>query len=223
VWQAPLGSGTLKVSVRDAAGAAVAGAGVSIDAFEVLTNASGDVSLSPNAGRLNVVAQKKIGGISYGGQASVVLSAGQSATVTIVLKPPAASMRSVRITGTLKVVDDEVIGSHSASLSIREDVLLNPSSKAKTISLERCAGGETRAEVRIALVLSADNSVKATTTLQLFEGASCNTDDREDTKSAVAELAAGESASQILNAKNSGFGGGDSARLQLAITNSQAP
>jgi hypothetical protein len=223
VWQAPSGSGTLKVSVRDGAGAAVTGAGVRIDAFEILTGATGDVTVTPNAGRLNVVAQKRIGGLFYTGQASVVLSAGQSAAVTIVLKPPAATMRSVRITGTLKVVDDEVIGQHTASLTIREDVLLNPASKAKTVSLERCAGGETRAELRISLVLSADNSVKATTTLQLFEGTSCSSDDREDTKSSAVDLAAGEGNTQSLTAKSTGFGGGDSAHVELAITNAQAP
>jgi hypothetical protein len=222
-WQAPEGAGTLKVSVRDVNGAPVPYATVRIDAFAINTPLSGDVTVSPNAGRMNVMVEKRNAGIYYTGQASVVVSAGASTAVTITVKPPAATMRSVRVTGTLKVVDDEVIGKHTATLDVREDVLLNPSTRTKNISFERCAGGEARAEVKIALTLNADNSVKAVTTLKLYEGTSCNTNDLEDTKSGTLALGVGAKTSQVLAAKNSGLGGGDTARLDIVISNAQAP
>jgi hypothetical protein len=121
-------------------------------------------------------------------------------------------------------VDDELFGSsQKASLSIMEDVLMNPSKRTKKISFERCAGGEARAEVSLTLTLLGDNKLSVAGTLNLFEGASCTTGDREDTSSSTLEVIPGGQRSYALSAKSTGVGGGDSASLELTIRNASAP
>jgi hypothetical protein len=222
-WQPPHGAGTLRVLVRDAQGAAVSGATVTVGGLMRSTGASGEVTFQPDASTVDVLAVKRIGGVLFAGQGSVAVLANTTTAITVTLGPPPASLRSVRIEGTLKVVDDELFGRDpSRTLSVGEDVLVNPSAREKRVRLSVCAGNEARADVSLTLTLEDNWSVDVAGTMKLYEGASCNTTDQEDASSTTVNVLAGGQRTFHIDTRSSGAGGGDRAGLDVVIRNDPA-
>lgn len=223
VWQAPNGAGKLEITVRDLKGNPVSGATVTIGDLTRSTNSVGVVTTSPDAGSLHVAAKKRIGSLMYTGQATVKVVKGETTKLTLTLKPPPSTMRAVRISGSLRVKDDELWGGDKvATLDIEREISLNPAQKHRAVTFKKCAGGEARGEVELKFTLNADSSVSMTGKLLLYEGIRCNNNDREDTKSGSVQIPVGRKVTFSLKAKNSGIGGGDTATLSLTIANNQA-
>jgi hypothetical protein len=221
-WQAPNGAGTLSVHVRDAQGAAVTGAAVSIGASVHLTNSAGSTVFFPDAGPLDVVATKRINGVLYAGQAVASVVPRGATSITLTLGPPPESLRAVRISGTLRVVDDELIGSETRTSELGQELVLSPATRSKTARFSVCAGGEARGDVELSVSLQNDWSVQVTGSLRLYEGSTCDTDDREDSRSTVVQIPRDLSRTLSLSARSTGVGGGDRAALEVLVRNLRA-
>jgi hypothetical protein len=221
-WQASEGSGTLTVTVQDTDNKPVAGALVSIGEFDVSTDASGKVTVEPAAGIVTVIASKKIDGRYFSGTGSTTVVADKDAALTVIISPPPESMRSVRVVGSVQITDDEAFDDEHGSVIINQDFLMNPTAKSHEIKFSKCVGGEVRAEGSLTFSLYDDNTVGVSGALRLYEGTNCKTDDLDDFSAGAMTVAVNKTSEFILSTKNDETFGGDTARLDVTITNAQA-
>ncbi|NHC13098.1 hypothetical protein [Motilibacter deserti] len=96
------------------------------------------------------------------------------------------------------------------------DLHLAQGGPAATLVDHRCVGGEVRSE----LTMSASRptslpsgTIRATVTLKLYEGTSCSTQDLEDQRTVVVDVAPGQSRNVSISLENDEWGGGDWAYL----------
>lgn len=102
---------------------------------------------------------------------------------------PAAVSHLVTVSGSMELNDDETWpedderGRYEISGSRR----LTHSSPEGAIVIIRCVGGEVRGELHVTLRLKTNNQVTVTPTLDLYEGTSCSTRNRENSRAGSPE------------------------------------
>jgi len=130
--------------------------------------------------------------------------------------------RRVTVTGNMFLRDHETFGSdETGNFAIDRTVDLSPDSRTGTFTIENCVGDEVRSTVQFSLSLRDDNTtVDVQTASRLYEGASCSTDDLEDSDSESYTVVRDNALNRVINMDNDGD---DEAIITYAITNAQVP
>jgi len=118
-----------------------------------------------------------------------------------------------------RVHDDEWGSDENRTDDSTQTAILLPSDPVKVIDLSTCAGDEAILRVTLTLELSDGGQVTAFVNSSFSEGVSCGTHDEEDRWTDYEPIDEGDEVFLSHDLHNSGFGGGDYARLQLTIKN----
>jgi len=86
-----------------------------------------------------------------------------------------------------------------------------------------CVGDEVVMKVDFVFDLLTDNQVETIARVKLYEGTSCDTNDLEDHEEQEQTLGLDESGHLVFDLENSGFGGGDTAHVDIALLNQLTP
>jgi len=86
-----------------------------------------------------------------------------------------------------------------------------------------CVGDEVVVKVDFVFDLLTDNQVETIARVKLYEGTSCDTNDLEDHEEQEQTLGLDESGHLVFDLENSGFGGGDTAHVDIALLNQLTP
>jgi len=131
----------------------------------------------------------------------------------------------------VKITDTEDFGSDEVNVwNLDEAVIIEPNTTTspnlaeQTFEWTRCTGGEVRARVKVTVRLNEhDRSAEVTLTSRMFEGTSCSDNDLDSTTTKL--LVVPEDGSKSVNylMENEEFGGEDTIRVILTITNTIAP
>jgi hypothetical protein len=134
------------------------------------------------------------------------------------------SLRQVTVSGTIDIKDDETWPAsderETVPVSATGVIGVEPSS---FVEMEGCAGDEVRVTLELNAQGAARNAVLITGTARLYEGTNCTTTDLEQEKSIRLTVPADSYAPFTINLANSGFGGGDTAKITLNFGNFSAP
>ena len=144
--------------------------------------------------------------------------------VATVSPPPTATpsptplpSRAVRITGTMRLKDDEVGDDERETYTITLVATLKPG-ESRQFEFERCLGGEVRGEIAVTVTLLENQSARAQGTAKLFEGSSCSTNDLEKSSSFTLQAAPGRTSSDWRQRlENDEFASNDYADVTLRL------
>jgi hypothetical protein len=192
-WAAAVGSGSIAGQVQRREGTPVAGARVYLrgSGMEHTTDSDGRFffAVAPG-GSQEIVAEATIDGQFLQRPERIIVHAGETSNVTLVLPDPREDLRAVRVTITGRLMDDNrddniepVSGNFVIHLlrprwdSFHEEWVLQ---WQRTTWVSRCVGGEVRAELRLDFAQRNDDSVDVSGIAELFEGTWCGTDDKDD-------------------------------------------
>lgn len=222
-WAAAPDVGTVTGRVRFQ-GQPVGGATVRFAGLELVTNAGGTFSdnLVP-AGAYAIVVSAGSGNLVLEGHANVTVTPGGASDVEVTMTPLPVYNRRVFVRGSMYIVDHETFGDNEVgTFTIDEFRDLDPFNRRADLRISHCVGAEVRVELDVQLRLEDDNvTVAASGEARLYEGASCGTDDREDSATFLTPTPPDESKSVGLRLRNSGFGGGDTADLDFVVLNAR--
>jgi hypothetical protein len=144
-------------------------------------------------------------------------------SVTISQPPPPAPVprRKITVKGKIDIKDDEWFSDEYGHLKIDEEFILSPGSRRPLQYIE-CVGGEVRVELELTVQLRRDLISFIDVTAVLFEGTSCSTDDKEDSKrERIIVPPDGPPVHWRYELLNTETGGGDWAKFNLTFTNSK--
>jgi hypothetical protein len=236
-WRAAEGTGTLQGVISDV-GVQQAYAPVILDGFNIadFTDPTGFYKMEGvPAGAATV---RTCTG-DRGRSAIVSITADHTTTRNLALQQgcnqapdPGKWRRKIRVQGTVKITDTEDFGSDEVNVwTFDESVTLEPNTTTSPNLAEvtfdgwtRCTGGEVRARVKFTARLNEhDRSAEVTLISRMYEGTSCDDDDLDSTTTKL--LVVPEDGSKSVNylMENEEFGGEDTIRVILTITNTIAP
>jgi hypothetical protein len=137
--------------------------------------------------------------------------------------------RKVELNATVHIVDHENVGANEiGNFDVNEEVLVQPptedtpASHLGKIFETRCTGDEVRVELKVEAELNvSDRSVDVFVEARLLEGTSCSTDDLAAVFHTSFTLAPDDGAAFTIKLLNEEFDGGDSATIQVSLSNSQ--
>ena len=235
-WRAAEGTGTLQGLITDAA-VPQAQAPVILDGFDIadFTDANGFYKMEGvPAGAATV---RTCTG-DRGRSAIVSILADHTTTKNLALQQgcnqapdPGKWRRKIRVHGTVKITDTEDFGSDEVNVwNLDETVTIEPNTTTtpnlaeQTFEWTKCTGGEVRARMKVTARLNEhDRSAEVTLVSRMFEGTSCSDNDLDSTTTKL--LVVPEDGSKNVNylMENEEFGGEDTIRIILTITNTIAP
>jgi len=129
-----------------------------------------------------------------------------------------SSNRKVTVSGTIDITDDETFSDERKTIPVSATgvIGIEPSS---FVEMEGCAGDEVRVTLELNAQGAARNDVLIKGTARLYEGTSCTTTDLEHEKSIQLTVPADSYAPLTIDLISSGFGGGDTAKINLNFGN----
>jgi hypothetical protein len=236
-WAAPVGSGSVTGEVQRREGTPVAGARVYLRGSGVERITDGDgrffFAVAPG-GSQEIVAEATIDGQFLQRPEHIVVRAGETSNVTLVLPDPREELRVARVTITGRLMDDDrddnieepVSGDFATHLlrprwdSFHAEWVLQ---WQRTTWVSPCVGGEVRAELRLDFAQRDDNSVEVSGRAELFEGARCSTDDKDDERFIVFWTVARDDLScRDVRLENGERRSDDFAELHICVENRRA-
>jgi hypothetical protein len=236
-WGPDAGTATLQGTVTDSEGSPEAVVLVEgLNAMDISTAATGEYAIEAvPAGPWTVRACNAVG---RGNAAIVDMPPSGTFVQDLALQPgcdtvadPGKWKRQVRIHGTIKITDTEDIGSDEVdTFSFDEVVELQPNTPQTPgaahaqVTWQRCTGNEVLAKFRFELDLDQhDRSVTVASFSKMFEGASCDNDDLDDTVNRTTDVPENGSAGLVYVSDNEEPGGEDTIHVNLTIDNMVAP
>ncbi len=137
----------------------------------------------------------------------------------------AASRHTVTVSGLLTAVDGGGFGQSQKkrSIDISGTFRLSHTSPRSSRTFTVCAGGETRGEVRIGLLLTRSEAVVATTRLRLYEESNCDNNDLEETRTSSRALRPGATQNVQFGAFTHEAGSYDFTFVKYRVTHDAAP
>ena len=235
-WRAAEGTGTLQGLITDAA-VPQAQAPVILDGFNIadFTDAAGFYKMEGvPAGAATV---RTCTG-DRGRSAIVSVLADHTTTKNLTLQQgcnqapdPGKWRRKIRVYGTVKITDTEDFGSDEVNVwNLDETVTIEPNTTTtpnlaeQTFEWTKCTGGEVRARIKVTARLNEhDQSAEVTLVSRMFEGTSCNDNDLDSTTTKLVVVPEDRSKNLNYLMENEEFGGEDTIRIILTITNTIAP
>lgn len=129
--------------------------------------------------------------------------------------------QKIQISGLIEITDDESSIDEKEKVEIDEFIWLSKEKpKGTLLEFDKCAGGEVRLTCKLKAKLNNSGSVTVYGKFTLYEGASCNTEDKEDEKKIDVVIRPNSGSKKItVNLLNSGIGGGDTAKGKIHLTN----
>lgn len=131
----------------------------------------------------------------------------------------ALAAQTLKLTGTVDIVDDEVFGNEEClGLPIESEITLNEGESGNLIDFKKCCGEEVRAELFLDAFRSLNN-FEVDGYAQLYGGTNCDTTDLEDEEGIGEIITPNKPLELDIPLKNGGAGGGDTADFDLLFTN----
>jgi hypothetical protein len=143
-------------------------------------------------------------------------------------EPAAAnSIHTVVVKGTVRAYDGGPVfgGSHNVTKTISRTVDLRHGGQDRHLRFTACAGGETRADLIVDLRLNSAEQIVADSTLYLFEGSSCNSDDQDGSQSVrnPKPISIDQSRHRFLKVFNNEFQSFDFVTADFTVTHNVQP
>jgi len=202
----------------------VAGAVVKAAGRDRLSNGSGEFELTIPAGSYRVEAGKLINGWFVSTHQDVTLAEGEERAITLILEEPDELFREVTVRGSMYIVDDEWGSDETATRNVfMSGIRVGPFGTHAERSQTEKMGGEVRVEMRLRFDWQLDASVNVWYEVKLFEGTSEETNDLEDTKTGTINAPKDRTVPLTLRLVNTEFDGGDTADINLQISNDRQP
>lgn len=202
----------------------IGGAVVKAAGRERLTNSSGEFDLTIPAGSYRVEAGKLINGWFMSTHQDITLGEGEDRSITLILQEPDEMYREVTVRGSMYIVDDEWGTDETATRNVfMAGIRIGPFSTHAERSQTEKMGGEVRVEMRLKFDWQLDASVSVWYQVKLFEGTSEETDDLEDTETGTINVPKDRTLPLTLRLVNTEFDGGDTADINLQISNDRQP
>jgi hypothetical protein len=136
---------------------------------------------------------------------------------------PAEPGLTMKLTGTVHIVDHENIGSNEEeTVNVNQSCLVSAANPVDEIHFRECTGGEVVVEIDVVCTLQPNDVIDVSFSSRLKEGGSCSTDEVEDTDSRTVTLV-GQGASMPVNFNltHGCLNCGDFAEIRLTATNAQ--
>lgn len=158
----------------------------------------------------------------------VVVSAGQTTSVTLRIRPELNLTRLVNFIGDIVVEDDELVFDESQRYPVQQFCRVSPAQREDGWTFRACLDDEVVAQVVTTCRLLANaqgqftDRVSVNMLMELHESTGCG-DERQDHEDRVFELDAGQSQRVNVELRNRGFfGGDDTATFNFNVSNLQA-
>jgi hypothetical protein len=153
---------------------------------------------------------------------AVALPAAPASAAPVDFRPTHGGNHNVGITVNYDILDDEWGSDERKQESFNGLLVITPLTPSQVHKTSSCAGGEVRAELKVEVQDRTDGGLLVKAEGALFEGTSCGTNDREQTRRTEFIVPAGQTGNGSLHLENDEWRAHDWANITFSVSNRHA-